>query len=124
MQATAEFDTDLDEYVTCAAVFKKLRELVNHWLKDVYNNDQYADNLISHLYRWLISSGESKLYDPLLHRLVHKLMKKNFFYLLSNLKQLGCKIVYASFHKIYIYTERTSLDEAENFINFVLHTLK
>ena len=79
IQNTGEFDTDLDEFVTCAPVFKKLRELINVWLKDVLNNDQYADNLISHLYRWLSSPADSKLYDPLLHRLVHKLMKKNFF---------------------------------------------
>lgn len=121
---SGEFDTDLDEYVTCAPVFRKLRDLINLWLRDVLKNDQYADNLISHMFRWLTSPAESKLYDPLLHRLVHKLMKKNFFLLVYKLKQLGCKIIYASFHKIIIHTERTTYDEAENFINFVLHTVK
>jgi DNA polymerase epsilon subunit 1 len=121
---TGEFDNDLDEFVTCAGIFKKLRELINLWLKDVLRNDQYADNLITHLFRWLTTPQESKLYDPLLHRLVHKLMKKNFQHLIYRLRLLGCKIVYASFHKIIIHTERTTFDEAENFINFVLHTIK
>lgn len=75
----SEFDTDLDEYVTCAPIFRKLRDLVNCWLTDVLKEDEYADRLISHVYRWLSSASSSKLYDPLLHRLVHKLMKK-FFY--------------------------------------------
>lgn len=30
----SEFDTDLDEYVTCASAFKKLKELVIKWLED------------------------------------------------------------------------------------------
>ena len=80
--------------------------------------------LVSHLYRWISSPAESKLYDPLLHRLVHKLMMKNFFQLLFRLKEHGCNVIYANFHKIIIHTERTSFDEAENFINFVIHTIK
>ena len=74
-----EIDTDLDEYVTCAGMLRKMRELMNGWLSDVLRDDQYADKLISHVYRWLSSPSESKLYDPLLHRLVHKLMKKCFY---------------------------------------------
>jgi len=124
VQATGDFDTDLDEYVTCATMFKHLKTVINIWLQDLSRNDVYADALVSHLFRWLSSPAEAKLYDPLLHRLVHKLMKKNFFMLLQSLKLLGCKVIYASFHKVIIHTERTSLDEAENFIKFVLHTIK
>lgn len=76
------------------------------------------------MFRWLTSPADSKLYDPLLHRLIHKLMKKNFVMLLHSLKQLGCNVVYASFHKIIIHTERTTFDEADSYIKFVLHTIK
>jgi hypothetical protein len=31
---TTEFDTDLDEFVTCSAAFKKLKDLVSRWLED------------------------------------------------------------------------------------------
>jgi DNA polymerase epsilon subunit 1 len=84
--AQAEFDTDLDEFVTCRAAFQKLKDLMNRWLQDIHNEDEYADDLMSNVYRWLSSGIASKMYDPLLHRLVHKLMKKNFFQLLHHLK--------------------------------------
>lgn len=38
-QSAGEFDTDLDEYVSCAPVFQKLRDLCNLWVKDVLNGD-------------------------------------------------------------------------------------
>ena len=72
-------DTDLDEFVTCRAAFTKMKDLMNRWLQDIHNEDEYADDLMSNIYRWLSSGNSSKMYDPLLHRLVHKLMKKNFF---------------------------------------------
>ena len=81
-----EFDTDLDEFVTCRAAFSKLKDLMNGWLQDIHNEDEFADDLMSNVYRWLSSGIASKMYDPLLHRLVHKLMKKNFFQLLQHLK--------------------------------------
>lgn len=85
-QLTTQFDTDLDEFVTCSASFRKLKELVDSWLKDVMNEDKYADTLISNVQRWLTSAKVSKLYDPLLHRLVHKLMTKSFYILLRRFK--------------------------------------
>ena len=76
------------------------------------------------VYRWLSSPKTSKLYDPLLHRLVHKLMKKNFFQLLLRFKQLGCNVIYANFNTMYVYTEKKTFAEAESHINFVLQNLK
>jgi DNA polymerase epsilon subunit 1 len=122
---TTEFDTDLDEMVTCSAAFKKLKDLVSRWLEDaVQQDDACAQNLISNVYRWLSSSKVSKLYDPLLHRLVHKLMTKNFYLLLRRFKQLGCKVIYASFHEIWVYTEKRTFTDAESQINFVLNDIK
>ena len=117
---TTEFDTDLDEFVTCSQSFKKLKELVNQWYEDVVSGDQYADELLSNVYRWLTSSKSSKLYDPLLHRLIHKLMKKNFFQLILRFKQLGLKVIYANFHKMFVYTEKRDFSEAESQVNFVI----
>jgi hypothetical protein len=34
--SNTEFDTDLDEFVTCAGAFKKLKELVMKWLEDSF----------------------------------------------------------------------------------------
>jgi DNA polymerase epsilon subunit 1 len=72
-----DFDYDLDEFVTCAPAFEKLKMLMKFWLKDIIQaQSTQADDLISNFYRWLTSTT-SKLYDPLLHRLVHKMMKKH-----------------------------------------------
>jgi len=83
---TTEFDTDLDEFVTCSQSFKKLKELVTSWYEDYLREDLSASYLLQNVYRWLSSAHSSKLHDPLLLRLVHKLMKKNFFQLLLRFK--------------------------------------
>ena len=105
-------------------MFKKLRALMNLWFDDMSHENPCAEQLLMHIYRWLAAPTGAKLYDPLLHRLVHKLMKKSFYQLVYQLKQLGCRIVYASFHKIIVDTQRESFDEAENFVGFVTHTLR
>jgi len=80
----ANYDTELDEFATCGPAFKLLSELVEQW----HSHKEYSKNLghsfnasmiLSNFYRWLSTPSTSKLYDPLLYRLVHKLMKKNFF---------------------------------------------
>lgn len=82
--------------MTCAPAFAKLRGLVTMWMNDKENYDsEFAGELLMHLYRWLTSS--SKLYDPLLHRMIHKMMSKNFYWLLSRFKTLGCQVIYGSF---------------------------
>lgn len=86
-------------------------------------DDEHADALVSNVYRWLSSPKSSKLYDPLLHRLVHKLMKKNFISLLRKLKTLGCKVIYGSFHKLFVYTDRQTLAEAQSHISFVTENI-
>lgn len=116
-------DTDLDEYITCASAFKVLREVLQHWQWD-RDNHHPADMLCRSFQKWLQSpaSAPSKLHDPLLHRLIHKLTCQVFHLLLRRLKQLDCKIIYASFHKIIIYTGKTTLDEAEQHVSFAIRT--
>jgi len=43
---------------------------------------------------------------------------------LVHLKQLGCQIVYASFHKILITTDKSTFEEAKSHIDFVTQTIK
>lgn len=77
-----EFDTDLDEFVTCANAFAQLKKLMKCWVYDLHEMDlDVAADLIMNVYRW-VTDPSSKMYDPLLHRLIHKLMKKSFLKLL------------------------------------------
>jgi DNA polymerase epsilon subunit 1 len=102
-----------------------LKDLVQRWLEDaLQHEDPCATSLISNVYRWLSSPKDSKMYDPLIHRLVNKLMRKTFFLLLRRFKQLGCKVIYGSFHEIWIHTEKTNFTDAESQINFVINDIK
>jgi DNA polymerase epsilon subunit 1 len=69
----------MDEFVTCSSAFRQLKQLVQKCVNDVMSGDEYADHILSHIYKWISSPTGAKLYDPLLHRLIHKLMQKNFF---------------------------------------------
>lgn len=101
-----------------------IRGLVSGWLKDAFTtNSLVADELLHHVYR-LISNPDTILHDPALHRVVHSLMKSTFMRLLGELQRLGCSIVYASFHKITVATNKLELSGAEEYINFVIDTVR
>eukprot|EP01117_Protostelium_nocturnum_P018117 TRINITY_DN7510_c0_g1_i3.p1 TRINITY_DN7510_c0_g1~~TRINITY_DN7510_c0_g1_i3.p1 ORF type:complete len:2083 (+),score=451.15 TRINITY_DN7510_c0_g1_i3:185-6433(+) len=121
-----------DEAASCGKAFALLRKMTNEWahsLSEWNNEDQTEDlhhpltTLLHHLNRWF-SSSHSKLYDPCLHRLIHNLMCKVFWQLLAQLKNLGCKIVYASFNKIIISTNKTNTKDALTFLDSVMKSLK
>jgi len=101
-----------------------LRSLVSTWLKDAFaNNNEVADALLHNLYR-VVSAPETLMHDPALHRVVHALMKSTFAGLLGELQRLGCSIVFASFHKITLATKKTRLDDAAEYIDFVINTIR
>lgn len=100
-----------------------LRIVVGYWLRDAFtSNCQVADDMLHHLYR-LVSSPGPLLCDPALHRSIHSMMKTTFMRLLGELQRLGCTIVYGSFHRITISTNKATLSEAEEYINFVIATI-
>ena len=101
-----------------------VRALVSGWLKDAFSTSSHvADELLHHIYR-LISDPGNLFHDHALHRVVHSLMKSTFLRLLSELQRLGCTIVYASFHKIIVATNKLELSDAEEYINFVIDTAR
>lgn len=102
-----------------------LKNLVTLWVKDTEEyGDKFALSIVQNLLRWLSSAENSNLYDPLLHRLVHKLRFKLYLQLLAAVKQLGCEIVHASTTKLLVHTRKTSFDEAEKYVEFLIATLK
>jgi DNA polymerase epsilon subunit 1 len=112
-----------DEMSTSTAL-PMIRALVGAWLRDAFSvNSQVADTMLHHVYR-LISNPETLMHDPALHRVVHSLMKTTFLRLLSELQRLGCSIVYATFHRITVATNKTNLADAEEYVNFVISTVR
>eukprot|EP00934_Nitzschia_sp_Nitz4_P003410 Nitzschia sp. Nitz4//scaffold180_size44305//24137//35517//NITZ4_007241-RA/size44305-processed-gene-0.44-mRNA-1//1//CDS//3329539473//3400//frame0 len=101
-----------------------LRTLVCTWLKDAFStNNEIADSMLHHVYR-LISNPSTLMHDPALHRVVVSLMKATFQKLLQQLQRLGCSIVHASFHRITVATNKTTLGDAEEYVNFIISTLQ
>jgi DNA polymerase epsilon subunit 1 len=101
-----------------------LRALVVGWLRDAFAaGSLVADELLHHVYR-LVSSTDGLLYDTALHRIVHELMKSTFFRLLGELQRLGCSIVFASFHRITVATNKLHLHQAQEYIDFVISTVR
>ncbi|KAL3923554.1 MAG: hypothetical protein SGILL_001593, partial [Bacillariaceae sp.] len=114
----------IGDEMSTATSLPMLRALVATWLKDAFaSNNEVADSLLHHVYRF-VSSPEVRLHDPALHRAVHALMKGTFMRLLGELQRLGCAIVHATFHKITVSTNKTSLADAEEYINFVIGTVR
>jgi DNA polymerase epsilon subunit 1 len=67
-----------------------------------------ADNLLAHFYRWM-SSAHSKLYDPSLHRFLHNLMKKVFWQLIAEFRKLGATVVYGNFNKVTLQSSAVDI---------------
>eukprot|EP00826_Nyctotherus_ovalis_P037516 TRINITY_DN3424_c0_g2_i4.p1 TRINITY_DN3424_c0_g2~~TRINITY_DN3424_c0_g2_i4.p1 ORF type:complete len:473 (+),score=147.46 TRINITY_DN3424_c0_g2_i4:320-1738(+) len=107
----------------CMDTFNKLKTLVSSWILEIQRGNLHADKLMHHIYRW-ISSPNSRLYDPALHRMMHTLMTKIFLRYIQKFKEYGGTIVYASFYKIIVATGKNNIDDAKNYIDFVIRTIR
>ncbi|KAK2968076.1 hypothetical protein RJ640_000491, partial [Escallonia rubra] len=113
-----------DEATSCAPAFRVLKQLIQRCIKDaVDNGNVYADAILQHLYRWLCSP-QSKLHDPALHRMLHKVMQKIFALLLAEFRKLGATIVFANFSKVIIDTGKSDLSAAKAYSDSLLRTLQ
>jgi DNA polymerase epsilon subunit 1 len=122
--ATLKLIEPLGDEMSTATSLPILRALVAMWLRDAFtSNNLVADSMLHHVYR-LVSSPGTLMHDAALHRAMHTLMKRTFLLLLGELQRLGCTIVHATFHKVTISTNKTSLADAEEYVNFVTQTIR
>ncbi|WJZ89858.1 hypothetical protein VitviT2T_009046 [Vitis vinifera] len=113
-----------DEATLCAPTFRVLKQLIQRCLADaVSSGNVFADAILQHLYRWLYSP-QSKLHDPALHRILHKVMQKVFALLLAEFRKLGATIVFANFSKVIIDTGKSDLSAAKAYCDSLLKTLQ
>ncbi|KAL5717104.1 DNA-directed DNA polymerase [Ranunculus cassubicifolius] len=126
------FDQDLneqnngfdDETRSCASAFRVLKHLISRCLQDAIKfGNVFADALLQHLYRWLCCP-QSKLHDPSLHRVLHKVMQKVFALLLAEIRKLGATIVFADFSKVILDTGKSDLSAAQAYCECLLKTLQ
>ncbi|XP_020701921.2 DNA polymerase epsilon catalytic subunit A isoform X1 [Dendrobium catenatum] len=113
-----------DEASSCAPAFRVLKQLIQRCISDaVASGNEYADAILQHLYRWLCSPM-SKLHDPALHRVLHKIMKKVFALLLAEFQKLGATIIFADFSKIIIDTGKLDMLAASAYCDCLIKTLQ
>ncbi|KAK4854956.1 hypothetical protein QYF36_002733 [Acer negundo] len=113
-----------DETTSCAPAFRVLKQLIQRCLSDaVSSGNVFADAVLQHLYRWLCSP-HSKLHDPALHRILHKVMQKVFALLLAELRKLGATIIFANFSKVIIDTGKVDLSAAKAYCDSLLKALQ
>ncbi|KAL6523491.1 hypothetical protein OROGR_017094 [Orobanche gracilis] len=114
----------LDEATSCSPAFRVLKQLIQRYLADaVSSGNIFADAILQHLYRWLCSP-RSKLHDPALHRMLHKVMQKVYALLLSEFRTLGATIIFANFSKVILDTGKSDLSAAQTYCDSLLRTLQ
>ena len=108
----------------CARAFNLLKSLVTKWIDDVRaRSDVISDSILTALYRYLCGFGDGLLYDPALHRVVYGLMTKLFKRLISELRRLGAKVVYADFRRVVLDTGKFDLRAASEYTQFLLSAI-
>ena len=120
---TTEVFESLDDYAKTKSAFRMLKVLVNGWIEDVLTTkSRLADLLLQNAHRWVCSQS-SKLYDKSMGRVLRKIMQKFLGYLVVKLRELGATIVYASYSKLILCTNKYQKHSAKNYTDFVLRTL-
>ena len=54
--------------------------------------------------------------------MVQRMMNKVFMNLIGEFRKLGSKIIFASFNKLIIATNKQTLDAAQEYVNFIVDT--
>ncbi|XP_022730050.1 DNA polymerase epsilon catalytic subunit A-like isoform X3 [Durio zibethinus] len=113
-----------DEATASATAFRVMKQLIQRCLADaVSSGNVFADAILQHLYRWLCSP-QSKLHDPALHRILHKVMQKVFALLLAEFRKLGATIIFADFSKVIIDTGKCDISAAKAYCDSLLKALQ
>ncbi|RNA10734.1 DNA polymerase epsilon catalytic subunit A [Brachionus plicatilis] len=121
---TAIFSSCYDEAALSLPVLKIMRTMVQYWLKDIAMfGNAFADMQIIHFYRWL-QSPSSLLYDPVIKRTLQGYMKKLCILLINELKKLGGHIIYADLSRIIIGTNKFTVDDGLNQLNYILNNIQ
>jgi len=121
-----DYHLERDEFVLGANAYVVMKKLIEKWLYDVKVHENFcADILLVHFYRW-ISSLNSKFYDPVLMRMMNKLMNKYFGILIKNLgDKNNFEIIYADYKKVFLF-KRNSPDfiSFQRDVEYLITTIK
>jgi DNA polymerase epsilon subunit 1 len=119
-----DYHLERDEFVLCANSFHVIKRMAEKLLNDVRHSESVpADILLGNFYRW-ISSFNSKFFDPVIHRMINKLMYKYFSILVRKIKEFGFEIIFADYKKIFIYNNKSDFNDFNVSLEYLLRTIK
>lgn len=119
-----DYHLERDEFVLGANAYIVMKKLIEKWLYDVKVHENFcADILLVHFYRW-ISSYNSKFYDPVLQRMINKLMHKYFSILIRKIRDFGFEIIYADYKKIFLFNNKSDFGEFQANVDYLIRSIK
>ncbi|KAL9936385.1 hypothetical protein V8E36_004453, partial [Tilletia maclaganii] len=102
----------LGDSVLTSQLFTAVKSMVRAWYGDkVRAKGTFASLLADNFWRWA-STASSALFEPALQRFLHGLMRKVLLQILAEFKRLGTSIVYASFNRIFLLTNKPTAGSA------------
>jgi DNA polymerase epsilon subunit 1 len=119
-----DYHLERDEFVLGSNAFLVIKKMAEKWLSDVRQYENVcSDILLSNFYRW-IASFNSKFFDPVIHRMINKLMYKYFSILVRKIKDFGFQIIYADYKKIFIFNNKNDLTDFQASLDYLFRTIK
>ena len=111
---------DLGDAVLTSQTFSTVRSMVRAWYIDKTRGlSTCASLLADNFWRWA-SSSKSALFEPALQRFVHRLMRKTMLQLLADLRRLGVQVVYASYSRLLLLTNRPTAGSAVAYGRYLM----
>ncbi|CAG8479600.1 11654_t:CDS:2 [Racocetra fulgida] len=104
--------------------FSVLKSLVKDWYTEASNpQNEIASILIRNLQIWL-SAVNSNFYDHNICGVIHTLMSKVVMQLIAEFRNSGVEIVYSNLYKMIIATNKSELNVANQYRDFILRYIK
>lgn len=111
---------DLGDAVLTAQTFSTVRAMVKAWhVEKTRGTTTFGALLADNFWRWACST-RSALFEPALQRFLQRLMRKTMLQLLTEFRRLGVSVVYASYTRLFLLTNKPTAGSAAAFGRYLL----
>lgn len=100
-----------------------LKSIIMGWAEDVHRENLYSAVLLSNVHRWFTSSS-STMSTPALYHKIFIQMRHCFMNLITEIELLGGKTIYASFDKLVIATQNTSMSLCLSSVKQIIRSIR
>ncbi|KAE8270465.1 hypothetical protein A4X09_0g1860 [Tilletia walkeri] len=119
-KGTVNTSVSLGDSVLTSQLFMTVKSMVRAWYGEkVRGKQSFSALLADNFWRW-VSNAASALFEPALQRFLHGLMRKVLLQILAEFKRLGTSIVYASFNRIFLLTNKPTAGSAAAYGRYLM----